>query len=109
MSTARDLSVLMEALVDGDLFQHQSTFDLMVSPEEGGHYGFGMFVSQTQEGLAYGHGGGVFGYNTRMEHFPDPGVTVVSTMSFNGYDFMVTNWYDDFCFRVVQEVRRAME
>lgn len=108
VSTVEDLSIFMHALVNGELFDQQSTFDLMVWLEEGAHYGLGMFVTQTQEGLAYGHGGGIFGYNTRLEYFPEFGTTVISTMSFNGYDFMVTNWYDDFCFPVIAEVRRAM-
>lgn len=108
VSTAEDLSVFMHALVNGELFDQPSTFDLMVWLEEGAYYGLGMFVTQTQEGLAYGHGGGIFGYNTRLEYFPVFETTVISTMSFNGYDFMVTNWYDDFCFPVIAEVRRTM-
>jgi len=108
VSTVQDLSIFMQALVNEELFDQQSTFDLMVWLEEGAHYGLGMFVTQTQEGLAYGHSGGIFGYNTRLEYFPEFGTTVISTMSFNGYDFMVTNWYDDFCFPVINEVRRAM-
>ncbi|GEM_PF-5940625 len=108
VSTVEELSVFMHALVNSELFDETSTFDLMVWLDEGAHYGLGMFVTQTQEGLAYGHGGGIFGYNTRLEYFPEFGTTVISTMSFNGYDFMVTNWYDDFCFPVIAEVRRAM-
>lgn len=49
----------------------------------------------------------IFGYNTRLEYFPELNATVISTMSFNGYDFMVTNWYEDFCFPVIEEVRLA--
>jgi len=108
VSTVEDLSIFMHALVNGELFDQQSTFDLMVWLEEGAHYGLGMFVTQTQEGLAYGHGGGIFGYNTRLEYFPELETTVISTMSFNGYDFMVTNWYDDFCFPVIAEVQKAI-
>ncbi len=107
VSTARDLATFMRALVDGVLFQDPSTFGLMVAPEPGSPYGLGMFVTETPYGVAYGHGGAVFGYNTRMEHFPAVGATVVSTMSFNGYDFVVTNWYDDLCFPAIGEILRA--
>lgn len=108
VSTVEDLSLFMHALVNGELFDQPSTFDLMVWLEEDAHYGLGMFVTQTQEGIAYGHGGGIFGYNTRLEYFPVFETTVISTMSFNGYDFMVTNWYDDFCFPVITEVSKTI-
>jgi len=28
-------------------------------------------------------------------------------MSFDGYDFMVTSWYDEYCYPVIDEMRRA--
>jgi len=107
VSTVRDLSVFMRALVDGDLFQRQSTFDMMVSPVPGSYYGFGMFITGHFGGPSYGHGGAIFGYNTKLEYFTDVDAIVASTMSFNGYDFVVVNWQDDFCDRVIAEVRRA--
>jgi len=97
VSTVPDLTTFMQALTGGELFENQTTFDLMVTPVEGGYYGLGMFITQTQEGLAYGHSGGIFGYNTRLEYFPELSTTVISIMSSNGYDFMIVNWYDDFC------------
>ncbi len=108
VSTVEDLSIFMHALVNGELYDQPSTFNLMVWLEEGAYYGLGMFVTQTSEGMAYGHGGGIFGYNTRLEYFPEFEITVISTMSFNGYDFMVTNWYDDFCFPVIAEIRKTI-
>jgi len=107
VSTARDLSVFMEALVNGNLYTWPTTFQHMVTPGEGSSYGLGMVVQQTQQGVSYGHGGAIFGYNTRMEYFPVLNSIVISTMSFNGYDFVVVNWYDDFCFPVINEIRRA--
>jgi D-alanyl-D-alanine carboxypeptidase len=109
VSNVRDLSMLMRALVDGALFQQQATFDLMVSPAEGSHYGFGMFVTSSQQGLSYGHGGAIFGYNTKLEYFPDVDAIVSTNMTFNGYDFVVVNWLDDFCYPVLAEVRRVVQ
>jgi len=108
VSNVQDLSTFMRALVDGALFQQQSTFDLMVSPEEGSRYGFGMFLTYSQQGLSYGHSGSVFGYNTKLEYFPDIDVIVSANMSFNGDDFVVVNWLSDFCFPVLVEARRAL-
>jgi len=107
VSTVKDLSAFMNALVDGNLFTQSSTFSMMVTPEPGAFYGLGITVWDTPEGRAYGHGGGIFGFNLRLEYFPEYGTTVISAMSFNGYDFIVTNWYDDFCYPVIREVSRA--
>ena len=107
VSTPADLAVFMKSLVAGDLFLQPSTFSMMVTPVAGSNYGFGIFLTQTSEGQAYGHGGAIFGYNTRLEYFPEVEAVVVSTMSFTGYDFIVVNWYDDFCYPVIREVRRA--
>ena len=109
VSNLRDLSTFMRALVAGEIFLQPSTFDLMVSPPDGDHYGLGMFVSQFPGGLSWGHGGGVFGYNSRMEYFPDLDALVISSMTSHGYDFMITNWYDDFLFPIIEEVRRVVD
>jgi D-alanyl-D-alanine carboxypeptidase len=106
LSTVKDLSKFMQALTSGELFQKPSTFYLMVTPVDGGYYSLGMFVQRTEQGLTYGHSGAIFGYNTRLEYFPEFDATVISIMSFNGYDFMVMNWYEDFCFPVIKEIRR---
>ncbi len=97
----------MLALVNGELFDDYSTFELMSTPVSGGHYGLGLFITQTPRGIAYGHSGAIFGYNTRFEYFPDVQAVVISTMNFNGYDFMVSNWYDDYCYPVIDEIIRA--
>ena len=108
MSNVQDLTTFITALAEGDLFQQPSTFQMMVTPEPGSPYGLGIFVTESQQGPHYGHGGGVFGYNTRLEYFPTLDVVVVSTMSFHGINFMVTNWYEDFCYPVVAGVRGAV-
>ena len=97
----------MKALVNGDLFTEESTFDNMIAPIEGQTYGMGMFITETVKGTAYGHSGAIFGYNTRLEYFPDDDVSVISVMSFDGYDFMVMNWYEDYCYGIIDEIRRA--
>jgi len=107
VSTVHDLSVFMHALVNGELFQDYSTFELMSNPVSGGHYGLGLFITQTPRGIAYGHSGAIFGYNTRLEYFSYYQAIIVSLMNFNGYDFMVTNWYDDYCYSVIDEIKRA--
>ena len=108
VSTVKDLAAFMQSLTSGEIFENQTTFDLMVTPVAGGHYGLGIFIRLTDEGLTYGHSGAIFGYNTRFEFFPELDATIISTMSFNGYDFMVVNWYDDFCFPVVEEIRHVL-
>jgi D-alanyl-D-alanine carboxypeptidase len=107
LSTASDLSLFMSSLMQGGLFEKSTTLKLMLTPVEGGHYGLGIFVTQSMEGTMYGHSGAIFGYNTRVEYFTEINSTIVSCMSFNGYDFMVVNWYDDFCYPIVREIRIA--
>jgi hypothetical protein len=99
--------MFMRALVEGQLFQLASTFGLMTAPIEGSRYGLGMFITQSEQGLSYGHGGGIFGFYTRLEYFPQYDAIVAGTMSFNGIDFVAVNWLDDFCVPVIAEIRRA--
>ena len=109
VSNVRELTLFMRALVDGRLFQDPSTFDLMVTPVAGGHYGMGMFVTQTPRGVSYGHGGAVFGYNTKLEYHPELDVIVAANLTFNGIDFVILNWMDDFYMPVLAEVQRALD
>ena len=107
LSTVHDLYLFMHALVNGDLFQDYSTFELMSTPVDGGHYGLGLFINQTPKGILYGHSGAIFGYNTRLEYSLDVQAIIISSMNFYGYDFMVTNWYDEYCYPVIDEINKA--
>jgi D-alanyl-D-alanine carboxypeptidase len=105
VSSVSDLSIFVNALVRGELFRETSTFSLMVTPANGSSYGLGIFIRDDQEGISYGHGGGIFGYNLRLEYFPQFETTIISAMSFNGFDFIVTNWYDDICYPAIRHIR----
>jgi CubicO group peptidase (beta-lactamase class C family) len=105
LSTVDDLSIFMKALVEGRLFLNNHTFDLMVTSAYNSHYGLGIFLTETEEGISYGHGGAIFGYNIKLEYFTSSKTIIISTLSFYGYDFFVVNWFDDFCYPILEELQ----
>jgi CubicO group peptidase (beta-lactamase class C family) len=109
VSDVYDLTLFMEALVSGRLFQDPSTFTAMVSPVAGSHYGLGMFIRETPIGASYGHGGGIFGYYAELEYLPELQTVVAATFTFSGVDFIVTNWWEDFYIPALQEVRESLD
>jgi CubicO group peptidase (beta-lactamase class C family) len=109
VSDVYDLTLFMKALVGGRLFQDPSTFTAMISPVAGSHYGLGMFIRETPEGVSYGHGGGIFGYYAELEYLPALQTVVAATFNFSGIDFIVTNWWDDFYIPALQEISESLD
>jgi len=109
VSNAKDLATFMRALVDGELFRDPSTFQMMVTPSPGGQYGLGMFVTQTVQGVSWGHSGAIFGFNARLEYFPALDAIVTATFTFDGIDFQAVNWVDEFYLPALAEVWKTRE
>ena len=65
-TSIEDLGKFMRALVKGELFQNQSTFDLMITPGQWSSFGLGIYPMEYGYGISYGHTGKVFGYRARM-------------------------------------------
>ncbi len=86
-STAQDLATWADALYGGTLLSPESLAEMttMLQP---GLYGLGTDVAVFWGHRAYGHRGGIRGYESSMWHFPQSGVSIV-LLSNQG------NWYTD--------------
>ena len=86
-STARDLAIWADALYGGKVLSAGSLAEMtrMLQP---GLYGLGTDVAVFWGHRAYGHRGGIRGYESSMWHFPQSGVSIV-LLSNQG------NWYTD--------------
>jgi hypothetical protein len=86
-STAQDLATWAGALYGGALLSPESLAEMttMLQP---GLYGLGTDVAVFWGHRAYGHRGGIRGYESSMWHFPQSGVSIV-LLSNQG------NWYTD--------------
>ena len=86
-STAKDLAIWADALYGGKLLSPESLAEMttMLQP---GLYGLGTDVAVFRGHRAYGHRGGIRGYESSMWHFPQSGVSIV-LLSNQG------NWYTD--------------
>jgi CubicO group peptidase (beta-lactamase class C family) len=75
-STAADLAVWAEALYGGRVLTPASTRQMttMLSP---GFYGLGTDVAVFAGHRAYGHRGGLRGFESSMWYFPEAGVSIV--------------------------------
>ena len=75
-STARDLSVWADALYGGKVLAPGSlaAMTTMLAP---GFYGLGTDVAEFSGHRAYGHRGGLRGFESSMWYFPDERVTIV--------------------------------
>jgi D-alanyl-D-alanine carboxypeptidase len=84
-SSARDLATWADALYGGDVLSSrlQRQMTTMLSP---GFYGLGTDVAIFAGQRAYGHRGGIRGYESAMWYLPDSGVSI-ALLSNHG------NWY----------------
>jgi D-alanyl-D-alanine carboxypeptidase len=74
-STARDLSVWADALYGGKVLSSHSLAEMtrILAP---GDYGLGTDVAAFDGRRAYGHRGGLRGFESSMWYFPDAGVSI---------------------------------
>ncbi|HOU53564.1 MAG TPA: serine hydrolase domain-containing protein [Myxococcota bacterium] len=81
VSTPSDMAVFMRALVRGEILQ-PGTMEAMLSfPPcrilgEATEYGLGITRGSSPLGVAYGHGGLIYGYSANTVHIPDGDVTL---------------------------------
>jgi D-alanyl-D-alanine carboxypeptidase len=75
-STARDLSVWADALYGGRVLAPESLAAMTTILSEG-LYGLGTDFAVFEGHRAYGHRGGLRGFDSSMWYFPDSGVTIV--------------------------------
>jgi D-alanyl-D-alanine carboxypeptidase len=80
-STVEDLYRWNEALANGKLLSVASTKQMFaVYPEaqlQGTHYGYGVVLAERFGKRLYYHGGGVKGFNTVIQRYPQDGVCIV--------------------------------
>ncbi|NIB38472.1 beta-lactamase family protein [Pseudomaricurvus alkylphenolicus] len=90
VSNAEDLSVFIEALLDGLFFKQPTTLDTMltfvdtVEPEILGRNAYGLGIGRyllPNGSYAYGHTGGTAGYQSFVVHFPKEDITAASVIS----------------------------
>jgi len=71
VTTIKELGKFLRALASGELFQDQSTFELMITPGQYSTYGLGIFEVDFAGENCYGHTGKAFGYRARMFFNPE--------------------------------------
>lgn len=81
VASASDLCRFMEGLMYGKLIQPKS-LDVMQELHDG--YGSGLFRFPFGSRYAYGHNGGIDGFQSMLAYFPDDSITVAGT--FNALD-----------------------
>jgi D-alanyl-D-alanine carboxypeptidase len=84
-STARDLSIWADALYGGKVLKPASLAQMTTTMPDSG-YGLGTFAGVFAGHRAYGHRGGLRGFESSMWYFPDERVSIV-LLSNQG------NWY----------------
>jgi len=110
-STVRDFTVWSEALAHGKLLNADSTrrmFD--VYPETaayGMHYGYGVVLGERFHHRLQYHGGGIQGFNSVLQRYPDEGLVIVvlsnedsdgpvaSLKSWEAADSMGKLWFEE--------------
>jgi D-alanyl-D-alanine carboxypeptidase len=110
VSTAADLNTFIQHLFAGHLFKHQSTLDLMLTPnrlkEEKGvltlGYGLGIRYSQTPVGPMWGHAGA---WGAQMQFFPEHGLSVAGTI--NSYTGTATGLSYELTFQLAEMALKA--
>ncbi len=77
LSTPKDLSTFMRTLMDGELFQNDSTLIRMQTPSENSDYGCGMITMVHEDyGRVYYHSGGLIGFVCFMFYFEDLDIVI---------------------------------
>jgi CubicO group peptidase (beta-lactamase class C family) len=80
-STVRDLIAWGAALLGGKLLNEDSTRRMFATYPEtrmrGMHYGYGMVLAERAGRRLYYHGGGISGFTSVLQIYPDDGVIVV--------------------------------
>jgi len=74
-STVDDLLTWDLALHGGKVLAPTSLAEMF--RDQGFHYGFGEFIDVDQGHRHWGHGGGLLGFASMLDHYPDDGLTVV--------------------------------
>ena len=82
---AQDLGIFMDALMKGELVseeslnQMQDWFDI----RGGGKNGYGLEYFEHDAGISYGHTGGVDGFTSFVDYFPEEEVTITVLFNFS--------------------------
>jgi len=81
VTTTQDTVVFMKTLLDGGLMSPESlkamtTFGACTILGEGVNYGLGLIGYDTPLGMAYGHGGMVYGYTASTNYVPDADIAI---------------------------------
>lgn len=86
VSTAAETAQIFEALFAGKLIS-EASLEQMKEMKEG--YGKGIYTFPFNEKTAYGHNGGIDGYNTSVGHFPEDNLTMVILA--NGINYSIND------------------
>ncbi len=82
ITTTRDLGTFYDALLRDRILLSDSSMEAMLDFVDTGEdtfsgYGFALQRYESEHGLAWGHGGKMYGYLAKAYYFPDSDVTVV--------------------------------
>lgn len=83
-TTAQDLGMFIDQLMNGNIVS-QSSLDKMqdwFDIGEGGKNGFGIEYFTNDYGISYGHTGGVDGYASLANYYPDRNITIIKLFNY---------------------------
>lgn len=73
VSTPTELNRFLECLYEGDLVEEESLSEMMELKD---NFGLGMFTIPFYDKVAYGHTGGIDGFNANAFHFVNDGMSI---------------------------------
>jgi len=87
ISTAHDLYIFYNAVLNKDLFQNQSTLDAMIECSALSNGTYGMGIAKNSQQLGYGHAGETLGFISFASVNPETGSTIVLLYNTQDHDF----------------------
>jgi len=84
LSTARDLTVFLSAMLEGRLFSQarlENATDWMQTRPDGGNYGMGLYQSRNDDFITVGHNGALPGGGSVNQYIPELDVYVGAVMN----------------------------
>lgn len=107
VSNVYDLAIFIESLFNGQLVSEASLARMKegVAAEGSTWYGLGMRIYSTSYGIAYGHSGADFGYQSQLMYFPATKTTVALLVNGGGgqLDDAKGNWVNSLPERIFKK------
>lgn len=73
ISNTADLTIFIESLFSGKIITHKSLNQMKTMTEQ---FGLGIFEFKYEDKISYGHTGGIDGFKTALEYFPEEKIAI---------------------------------